>query len=190
MSQSRFQAHGPAQIYVSTAGTDNSPTYEFLGYSEGPVSPEFEGLYADEALDAAGMAPAEVAFGGEIATVATVLKYFNYTVYEKLKARVRGATPGSASSCQLGTLLHTEKKDFGLIIRGAFADCKAALYPELPKGYRFPFSYFAGPTSESFTWRATRVPCVFRCLPVINIQDGSFLLYDHDMTPITGITPS
>jgi len=187
---SQFQVHGPAFIYVSTAGTDASPVYEFLGYSEGPVTPEFEGLYVDESLDAAGMAPAEVAYGGEIATVPLVLKYFNYLVYKKLKARVRGATPGASSSCQLGTLLQTEKKGFGLIIKGSFAECKTALYPDLPKGFRFPFAYLAGPTSESFTWRASRVPCAFRCLPVINPVDGSFLLYDNDMTPIAGVTPN
>ena len=184
---SQFVSHGPAQLFVSTAGTDNNQVYEFLGWSEGPVSPEFEGMFADEALDAVGMAPAEVAFGGEMATVAFVLKKFNYEVYEKLKARVRGATPGSASACQLGTLLQTEKKGFGLIIKGNFADCKQSLYPNLPKGFRFPFAYFAGPTSESFTWRATRIPCAFRCLPVVNPVDGSYLLYDHDMTPLNGI---
>lgn len=184
---SQFYVHGPAYVYVSTAGTDENPVYEFLGYSEGPVVPEFEGLYVDESLDAAGLAPAEVAYGGEIATVPLRLKRFNYLVYKKLKARVRGTTPGASSPCQLGTLLQTEKKGFGLIIKGAFADCKTALYPDLPKGFRFPFTYLAGPTSESFTWRAMAVPCAFRCLPVINPADGSFLLYDNDMTPVQGI---
>lgn len=188
MASPQFQSHGPALLFVSTGGTDANPSYEFLGRSEGPVSPEFEGMYADEMLDAAGMAPAEVAYGGETATVPLTLKHFNYKVYEKLKARVRGATPGSTGICQLGTLLNAEKKGIGLIIKGSFTPCKDTLYPDIPKGFRFPFTYLAGPTSESFTWRATRIPCVFRCLPVINIQDGSMLLYDHDLTAITGIS--
>jgi len=180
--------HGPAQIFVSTGGADASPTYEFLGWSKGPVAPEFDGLHVDENIDFSGMVPFDVSFQGELAVVAMQLKRFNWAVFEKVACRIRGATRGTIPACGIGTLLNYEKKGFGLIIKGPYASCKSAFYSGMPVDMRFPFAYVAGPYSEPMSTRAVEIPITFRCIPIIDPTTNSGTLFDTDMTAISGVS--
>jgi hypothetical protein len=156
--------------------------YEFLGFSERAVRIEMSARYFDEPLDAAGNMPGDVGYHGEESMITLMLKRFNYSVYDKVRARVRGKTKGAISACQVGTLDIAEGGYTPVILVSPYANCKSAFYGDMAPGYRLPFSYLAGQTSTRWGTRPDVVPVSIRSLMLTDPATGAGFLFDRNIT--------
>lgn len=156
--------------------------YEFLGFTERAVRIEMTGRFVDEPLDSAGNLPFDIGVHGEEASATFTLKRFNYDVYDKVRARIRGKTPGSIASCQVGTLNQSEGGYVPLLIVSPYYACKPSFYSDMGPGYRFPFAYLAGQTSTRWGTRPDVVPMTMRAVMLVDPATGAGFLFDKNVS--------
>lgn len=201
---------GPVHIYV---GTDHyTPTsgygsafstlrttpvasgyISYLGTCETPprilINPRWKPLMADIAGDEL---PFDFAFNGEDAQIQGVLNRWNEYVYYHLAARPRTTgTRGTYTASDLGTLMLHEGRAIPLWLHFPYSAAKAygATY-SMPAGYRFLATFPVTPEEIQGGARASKRLITWQAMPVYSATDGTWCLYDHDMTNIPSIPPT
>jgi len=202
---------GPAHIYVAPGGiisTSNSgssgtlianyfagvsaSTILYLGTCEQPprilVDPKWKALYADIGGDEV---PFEKSFMGEAGMVTGILNRWNEAVYAKCAAKPRtNATRGTWTANDVGTLMLAEAVAYPLWLHFPYASKQFGTIYNMPSGYRFLATYLAGPDGIDPGTKASKRVIAFACERVYKPSDGSWKLYDHDMTNIPAIPPN
>lgn len=198
---------GPAHIYCSAgAGIQqnalsglNVPsggTPLYLGTCiEAPkvrFTPKWSPLMNDLAGD---QEPYDESYQGQSADIFGDLTVWNWSVLHLMKARPdSSAFEGVDPALAIGTLMITEGFCYTVWIdypyyrqKAAFAS--AATKTESPAGYRFRAAWLYGPDEENPGTKPNSIHIQIKARRFYQ-PDGSFFLYDHNMTGIPNVPPT
>lgn len=176
MASSIF-VNGPAHLYLAPApaSVGGTPTYAYLGQTEGDLMKSDSMMESDIHVDQHGPAlPDDVAYLGEETFLqGTLIKYVE-SVWQSFQARVAGGTMGTIAAADIGTLLHAERKFFLLAVTSGYQS--KTPFAAQPPGYTFPFIYLSRNADTSLSVQKKRNRFSIRALPDW-LPDGSGVLY-------------
>lgn len=190
---------GPAYIYVgvgnialgSGSGISGILSYPnpqdiyFLGSCQQPprilINPKFKPIFADIG---GSEVPYDWMFMGEDAAVFGVLNYWNESVYAKCASRPYPYldTRGAQRAAGVGSLMVTQGFAYHLWIRFPYA--AKPVFSDMPGGYHFTAAWMSGPDEINPGTRSGKRAVAFHCARVYNAANGTWSLYDHDMTSV------
>jgi hypothetical protein len=180
---------GPAHLYVCDTHCDTSQSSAlYLGTAEEApvieVIPKFEPILND----IGGHTPFEASYQGEMAQTGATLNRYNETTYAFLASRpVFAATRGLNTALDVGSLILTENLRLTVWVVFPFVAKAAMAAGAMPAGYRFPASMCVGPDKfEMLGTKPRKINLLFWHLRKWDVNTGSFLLYDHN---VTGLPP-
>jgi hypothetical protein len=183
---------GPAHLFVGL-GTKGGV---YLGTAEKfpriSIRRQFHPTYTDQG----GLIPHDMAYMGEEAFVAADISRWNESVYAQLAALPRpNSSVGLSSPVQapvrgtnvggdIGTLLVGEGMALSLYVQFPYAALKAAIYPDMPPGYRFAAAYLVGPDElEPLGTTPRKERLLWHCLRTYNAKSPTlYTLYDFNLT--------
>lgn len=176
---------GPTELH---AGVGSGGGLRFLGWALGGVRVSFRPHWADVHLDLAGQMPFDCQFMGEEAFVSAELTAWDEAVLAACQTRANpvAGTPGVMPAGSMGGLMVTEGAAYRLLAYAPYAAGNAlgklTQAGQVP-GYNFLRSWLAGPDEIApLGIRPKQVRIFFRALPVYSPLDGSWTLYNRDVT--------
>jgi hypothetical protein len=186
---------GPCSIFVDTGSISGTTPPLFLGHSErGPriqIRPQFSMTY----VDLGGQkVPFDAVYDGEDAIVSADLTRWNEDVYTALaiKSGVSGnANRGLDEPGDIGTLMVYEGAATQLWLKFPYS-AKASMIT-MPDGYRFVAAILQTDDLPELGTKARKISLVWHCMrrfdPEVTNEtgQGSFTLFDHDMTGLPAI---
>lgn len=179
---------GPALFYVQFPGES---TPKFLGTAEREPSIDIRPAFSPVLNDLGGQrVPFDMIYDGEEAFVSGLINRFNESVYAQLAARPAhlAGRRGNNISGEIGTLMVQEGKAVTLWVQFPYVAKAAMLGGLMPAGYRFRAAYLEGPDAlRPLGTTARKIGMMFHAIRIFSAVDGSFALYDHDMTGLPGI---
>jgi hypothetical protein len=182
---------GPAHAYVGIIGPGGGTTaVSYLGTCEDAPRIELRPMWDPVFNDLGGKVPFDESFQGEEAFVNLDLNRYNEGVYAALAARPRPGqgTRGTMVFGDVGALALTENYVFTLLIQFPYAVKAVMAAGGMPGGYRFPATVLAGPDQLfPLGTKPRKVNLMFHAIRVFNIQDQSFVLYDHNLSGLPAI---
>lgn len=195
---------GPAHLFVGVdptivratttavagaAGAVRSVAPAYLGtaerYPKISLRPAYEPTYTDQGAKV----PHDMAFMGEEGFVAADISRWNEPVYNALASRPRhrAGLRGFTGSQDHGSLLIAEGLAYELWVLFPYAS-KAAFSADMPAGYHFHAAYLIGPDElEPLGTTPRKIRLMWHALRTYTAQNGSYQLYDHDMSGLPTI---
>lgn len=176
---------GPTEIHV---GVGSSGALRFLGWALGGVRVSLRPHFADVHLDLSGQMPFDAQFMGEEAFVSAELTAWDEAVLTACQTRT-GPSTGTAGvmpAGSMGGLMVAEGAAYRLLAYPPYAGGnsvgKVTQTGQVP-AYNFLRAWLAGPDDIApLGIRPKQVRVFFRALSQYQPQDGSFLLYNRDVT--------
>lgn len=194
---------GPVNIYVAITLTDQTDPFAggrqiaaipaYLGTMlEAPkhrMTPKWSPVMNDIAGD---QEPFDMAYQGQSTDIFGDLTVWNWPVLKACKSRpVMGTLDGFEPFGSVGTLMITEGFAYQLWLDYPYYRRKAAFADQgAPAGYHYFASWMVGPDEEDPGTKPNRIHVQFRCQRVYSPLNGSFSLYDHDMSAIPLFPPA
>lgn len=174
---------GPAHIAVGT-GTLNA--LEYLGKADengADFSPagSFDPVHTSVS---GGRTPEDMQWMGENAIVRFTLSVWQASVFEKVKARRMGGTAGAGAANEIGALMVYEGLAFPLLVRSPYQ--VKTPYAGMQPGYRLFHAILMDAIQIPLSVKVQRPRLSFYCIPDW-ASNGSYALYDHDMTGFPAI---
>jgi hypothetical protein len=187
-----------AQPYVTGAcsvwagiGAGSAPV--FVGHAEQGMSIDIRAGWEPVMNDLAGTkVPFDMSYQGEEAILSGTLTRWNEAVVAAMAARwnaqasfLGGPQRGSENTFARGTLMLTEGAAFPIWLN--FPLSSIAAFATLPDGYRFAAGFLESPDRLEPGTRPYKIQMIWHCLAVFTPSNGSFLLYDHDMSAVAAL---
>lgn len=152
------------------------------------IDPKWKPLFADIGGD---QTPFEFAWMGEDGLVTGVLNRWNESVYKKCATRPRPTgTRGTYTASDIGTLMFAEAVAYPLWCHFPYYSKVYGTLYNMPAGYRFLASFLRGPDEIEPGTKASRRAIVFAAAPIYKPSDGTWKLYDENMTYIPSVPPT
>ena len=174
-----FNVTGPALI---GAGTGVAGAQQYLGTTRGGVRvrevARFKPVFTDFGGD---QTPSDMAAMGKMVFISMELNHYDPAVLAKVQARMIGATAGTITANEIGTLLLTESTSFVLMVKAPYQTAKSA-YSAYPPGIRVLNAYLADDFEYNMSTENQVHRLLFVGLPNFTPSALSATLWDNTLT--------
>lgn len=202
---SQLYSTGPANLYVSLF-LDDPPAHAtmaglldtvaasdiyFLGTFEKPPFIDIQAHHRKLPANIGGVSsgrPFDRVIMGESVTVSGVLNKWNELTYREIANRGTGTTRGTYPKTTIGTPIMSSGPGYTFCLWVQFPRNGLSPYSDMPDGYRFPGTILLGP-DRIVPGAGSKRLLTFASEMVYKRSDGTWVLYDHDMTNIPAVPP-
>lgn len=176
----QFFVSGPTSISV---GTGVAGALEFLGFSEGGISVEFNAEFDDVLCDiGGGKLPTDVIFQGMDAFIRAEVSNYDETVMTSLLARVFSGGSGSIPAGTMGSLMNAQSQSQRLLLMSPYSSLTA--FSTMIPAYNFLSTYLVGSASVELGTKVKKWRLVWRAIPIWTVSAGlsSGTLWNESVT--------
>ena len=194
---------GPVHIYVALTLTDQADPFAggrqvflapvYLGTMMDAPKVRFTPKWSPLMNDLAGdQEPFDWCYQGQSCDFFGNLTVYNWPVYALARSRpVQTGFSGIEPFGSVGALMLTEGFAYQIWLDYPYYRRKAAFSAAgAPGGYHFFGGWMLGPEEENPGTKPNDIHVQFHCTRVYSPLNGSFSLYDHDMSAIPNIPPA
>jgi hypothetical protein len=159
----------------------------FFGWAERVPTIRIRPVYRPRRTDAGGDEPHDHFYGGASATVHATMTVWNEAAYAVMQSYTGNFYRGQDLMGSVGRAMAAEGGAFQLFL--VFPYAAKFVYNTMPPGYRFMSVWLQddGGTPGS---AARKLHLAWKCQRLFNAADGSYTLYDGNMSQLAGVAVS
>ncbi len=155
----------------------------FFGWMEKVPTIQLRPVYRPYRTDAGGVEPHDHYYGGSSALVSGVVTVWNQATLTLMQSYTGDYYPGQDTAGAVGRAMGAEEAAFQLFL--VFPYQRKGDYSDMPPGYRFLNAWLQDDGSTNGS-TARKLQLAWKCQRLYNPADGTYTLYDNNMTPLVG----